>query len=131
MRRASRPVKGAGVCRAGVVILAAALGLAMTDSASAQAPKGQLKAVELAIEASAESVLLPSDAPGNLIVTACAKCNPVSLLATSRSQYFIGRSQVQLADLRREMAARPGATVVVFYDGKTRELTRVVASGRP
>jgi hypothetical protein len=64
-------------------------------------------------------------------VSACAKCNPVSLLATSRSQYFIGRLQVQLSELRREIAARPAATIVVFYDGKTRELTRVVASARP
>ncbi len=98
------------------------------------APKAQLKVVELAIETVAGSVLLPSGTVGNVVVTACGKCAPVSLLATSSTQYFVARSQVSMADLRQALAGQPDAEVVVFYDVKTHELTRVranVSAGTP
>jgi hypothetical protein len=90
--------------------------------------KVPLKAIEQAIEASAGALVLPADAVGNLVVTACDRCAPVSLLVTARSQYFLKGTQVQLADLRRAIATRPEVDVVVFYDANTHELTRLTAS---
>lgn len=112
--------------------LGAALGSpaagAATDAAASKVPKAPLKAIEQAIEASAGGLLLPADSVGTLVVTACDKCAPVSLLVTSRSRYFLGRTPVQLADLRQAVAGRPGVGIVVFYDANTHELTRLTAS---
>jgi hypothetical protein len=113
-------------------LIAAAATVVTAPSATAKpspkAAKVPLKAIEQAIEASAGGLALPADAVGNLVVTACDKCTPVSLLVTTRSQYFLKRTPVQLAELRRAIAGRPEVGVVVFYDANTRELTRLTAN---
>jgi hypothetical protein len=88
-----------------------------------------IKPVELAIETSGETLILPSGSVGTLVVSPCVKCAPLSLIAGARARYFIGRTAVSVEDVRRELASRTRAQVVVFYDAKSHELTRVCVSG--
>lgn len=85
--------------------------------------------LEQAIEARASAVLLPSSANGMLVVTGCTGCAPQSLVTTARTRYLADSVPVTLAALRAALASAPGAGLVVFYDAKSREVTRVMASG--
>jgi len=88
----------------------------------------QLKAIELAVEARADSAVLPSGPSSTLVVTPCTGCKPLALPASERSRYFVGQELVSLTEFRRQMATRPTAMLVIFYRKETNELSRVVAS---
>ena len=99
--------------------------LAIAASANAVA---QLKAIELAVETRADSAVLPSGPSSTLVVTPCTGCQQLSLPASDRSRYFVGPEQVSLTELKRRLANRPSAMLVIFYFKDSRELSRVVAS---
>ena len=108
--------------RAVIALPALALGIAAYP---------QLTPIEQAIEVEAGSVILPSGESGTIVVTQCHGCTPVSLLVTPRSRYFLGDVQISLADMRRELADRPDALLVMLYDERSGELRRLLASARP
>jgi hypothetical protein len=85
-----------------------------------------LRAIEQAIEARAEQVLLPSGPLSSLTVTPCMGCPPRSFLATAGTLYIVNGEQSTLEALRRVLVANPLTAVAVFYDTDRRELTRVV-----
>jgi hypothetical protein len=116
--------------RTGLLTLCVALATSTAAAVAANPTVAgpQVHAVELAIEAPADGLILPASAPGNVVVTRCTGCAPVSVLATARSRYFVGKVQVSLDELRRVVSGQPNASVVVLYDGKSRELTRILAS---
>lgn len=95
---------------------------------AASVANAELRATHDSVEAHAADLVLPSGPLSTLVVTPCRGCSPLSLLATGRTQYLVGRQQVTLEELRREVGRRPDAIVVVIWDRQTRELYRVRAS---
>ena len=93
---------------------------------AADAPRWIL---EQAVEARASAVVLPSSATGMLVVSRCTSCAPQSFVTSSRTQYFVAQEPVALAALRSGFAVAPGTPVTVFYDTRSHEVTRVIASG--
>ena len=102
--------------------------LAMLASSGAPPASAQLEAIELAIETRADAAVLPSGPSSTLVVTPCAGCKPLSLPASARSRYFIGKEPVSLEELKRRVEGRPATLLVIFYRKDSRELSRVIAS---
>jgi hypothetical protein len=137
-KTSATPRAGVRACRAALAVACLNFVLAVlaqvtpadTPSAGPSGSAPRVHAVELAIETQADELLLPGSAPGNVVVTRCtvSGCAPVTLLATDRSRFFLGKSQISLEALRRELAGRPAAGVVVLYDGKSREVMRILTS---
>jgi hypothetical protein len=87
-----------------------------------------IEIIELAIETTAGAVVLPSEPPSSLVVTPCSGCKPLLVPTSARSQYFIDKEPVQLAELKSRLAGRPEAFILIIYDKKTGELRRLRAS---
>lgn len=107
------------------LLLAAAL-LAAALARPARPAGTPLGIVELAIEASQDSIVLPTGPGSTLVVTPCRACRPISLVADARTAYLIGDQAVTLAELRRWLGTRRGVAIAVFYARGTTTLTRVV-----
>lgn len=114
-----------GTWRRALVRPALALVLAGTLAPHATA---QLRALERAVEARAQQLVLPAQPRGTLVVTPCGGCAPLTLLATERTEYRIGAERVSLETLRRFLVVRPDTPVVVLGDAHGRELRRLLAS---
>jgi hypothetical protein len=80
---------------------------------------------ETGIEASTDYVNVPSAAYGAWNVTPCASCDTVILRLDDKSQFFVGNQSVPLATLRK-YAARGASHLDVYYETKTRRVTRVI-----
>lgn len=89
------------------------------------------RVLEQAVEATAAGVLLPASEPGMIVVTGCEGCAPQSFATSARTRYLADGVAVTLRDLRAGLATASHATVTVLYDARTREVTRVIASGLP
>ncbi|MGE3667036.1 MAG: hypothetical protein AB7G51_10505 [Steroidobacteraceae bacterium] len=85
--------------------------------------------LEQAIEAQASDIVLPAGAAGTLVVTPCTGCAPRSFVTSPRTRYVVAKESVTLSAMRGGLRAAPGAYVTVFYDARTHEITRVIASG--
>lgn len=83
---------------------------------------------ETAIETRAGSIVLPSKPPSSTAVTPCRGCRPMLVHTSASAQYFVNRQQVTLEEMRRRLAGRPDAFVLVLYDKKTGQLRRLSAS---
>jgi len=90
-----------------------------------------LQVLEQAVEATAAGVLLPASEPGMVVVTGCEGCAPQSFVTSARTRYLADGVAVTLRDLRAGLATASHASVTVLYDARTREVTRVIASGLP
>jgi len=90
-------------------------------------PAGTIHAIEQAIETRAAALALPNGGVGTLVVTPCARCQPVSILAGSGSTWVLGDRAVGFEELRRALQMYPRAPVLVFYRGAGGELTRLIA----
>lgn len=88
------------------------------------------RAIEAAIETTANRVVLPTGGIGKLDVRRCQACVPVALLAGTASRYFLGPKAVGFEELQTSLATNPRALVVVMYRPDTAELTRLVVSSR-
>jgi hypothetical protein len=94
----------------------------------AQAKPGAIIARELAVEASTDSIVLPSGPLGRLLVTPCRSCAPMNIETDSDTKYFFGDREVPLAELRRLLAGQRGKAAVVLYGRDNRRLTRLLVT---
>jgi len=101
--------------------LAAAIGALAIGAASA-AP--QLGTIEECLESGTDLVSLPGVAGGSLSASQCRGCESFRLKFDQRTRYFIGKEPVTYAKLR-EAAAKGDLRLDVFYQPKTRILTRL------
>jgi hypothetical protein len=76
------------------------------------------------------ALTLPVSANGVAIFQPCSRCKLLSARATDRSQYFINTRPVSLEALRAAVAGT-STPVVVFYDERAMELTRIKALVQP
>jgi hypothetical protein len=101
--------------------LAAAVGALVTASAGAALP---LTTIEECLESGTSLVRLPGVAGGSLSASQCSGCPSVRLSFGARTRYFIGKDLVTYTKLR-EAAAKGDLRLDLFYDPKTRNLTRL------
>jgi hypothetical protein len=101
--------------------LVAAIGLLATAAAGAALP---LKTIEQCLESGTRLVTLPGVAGGSLSARPCSGCPSVRLSFDDRTRYYIGKEQVSYAKLR-EAAAKGDLRLDLFYEPKSRELTRL------
>jgi hypothetical protein len=85
------------------------------------------RAADIALETTAADIVLPLKPPSTLAVTPCLKCAPILLLTSRHTSYAVNDQPVELEELRRRLAGRPGAHVGLTYDSRTRELRDVRA----
>ena len=88
---------------------------------------GSLRAVELSVEATAGSVVVPSDTAGTLLVTPCSGCAPLALQSDLHSQYLLGDKPVAPNVWHAAALTKPQSPVVVLYVKDGHKLTRVLA----
>jgi len=103
------------------VWLAAAAAALVTAAAGAALP---LKTIEECLESGTDLVRLPGVAGGSLAASQCRGCSSLRLRFDARTRYFIGKEPVTYARLR-EAAAKGDLRLDLFYDPKTRNLTRL------
>jgi hypothetical protein len=104
-----------------VVLVAAAL------SGAAQA---QLRAKELAIEATTRSISLPSSEQGVMVAKPCPTCALAVLRMTADTRMYVGKDVVSLAELQKFIATGGERHMVVLWDPRLRTITRILVPGQ-
>lgn len=84
----------------------------------------QLTTVEECLETGTRDVSLPGVASGTVSANPCASCPILRLKLESGTRFYIGKEQVSYARLR-EAAAKGDLRLDLFYEPKTRSLSRV------
>lgn len=108
------------------ILLALSVGCLATSARAQRAP--ELRTVNLAVEAPARAVVLPSGQNSSLITAPCGGCAPKSFLATASTAYFVNEQRVSLAELKTAVAGDPQTFLTVLYSLKTGELISVTAA---
>ncbi|GIK34365.1 MAG: hypothetical protein BroJett010_09240 [Gammaproteobacteria bacterium] len=110
--------------RIGIFLASAALGFVAGGAMAG------MKNIENAYEVTAQQVSLPAVATGQLVVTSCSGCKPVTLRVTEATQFLAAGTAVSLEQMREALHG-PGAgkrLLTVFYRLDNNVVTRVVLS---
>ena len=87
-----------------------------------------LQVLEQAIEVASADIRLPDRIPATLFARSCETCPQKSLQVTQATGFFLGKNAVTQTEFTLEVQ-RSAPTLGIFYDGKTSEITRLVAFG--
>lgn len=109
-------LKNMALAVAGCLILAAQ---AQTQSAS------EFKNIEIAQEALAFSVTLPSGKSDALVMAPCGGCPVKTFRITRSTEYFLGERPVELPELKAALNTHPKTILTVSYIVETGEVTRI------
>jgi hypothetical protein len=101
--------------------IAAAAAVLVAGAAMAALP---LKTIEECVETGTREVSLPGAAGGSLSASPCPGCPSLRLRFDARTRYLIGTQAVTYAQFR-EAAAKRDFRLDLFYEPKTRTLTRL------
>lgn len=93
-------------------------------AATAAGAAPQLATIEECLETGTDAVSLPGTASGSLSTNPCRGCPTLRLRFDGRTRYFVGKEQVTYAKLR-EAAAKGDLRLDLFYEPKSRNLTRL------
>jgi hypothetical protein len=89
------------------------------------------RALEDAIESSTDAVLLPTSQPGTLTFRECTEpCALRSLMVTAQSAFFVGRTQVTLAQFNDYIRRSGPRSLMVFRQPGQNNVTRLTVRGR-
>jgi hypothetical protein len=102
----------------GLILAACAL---VAGAASAALP---LKTIEECIETGTRAVSLPGAAGGSISAAPCAGCAAMNLRFDARTVYLVGKQAVNYAKFR-QVAVKSDLQLDVFYEPKTRTVTRL------
>ena len=92
------------------------------------AEKPTLQVLEQAIEAASADIRLPTRVPATLFARSCETCPQQSLQVSQATRFFLGKNAVTQSEFN--LAVQRSAPMLgIFYDGKTSEITRLVAFG--
>ena len=83
-----------------------------------------LKTVEECIETGTRAVSLPGVAGGSISATPCTGCTSLRLRFDAQTKYLVGKQAVNYTKFR-QAAAKSDLQLDVFYDPKTRTVTRL------
>jgi hypothetical protein len=90
----------------------------------------ELRSHEQPIETSTMYLHLPTALPGSISLAPCESgCSSIPLQINADTLLMFGRKQLSLIELRK-VAANPNLNVAVFFDTRTRVITRLVLSPR-
>ena len=118
------------VPRAAAIALLATTFAAPSVEAQNNTP-APLRALEDAIESSTDAVMLPTSQPGTLTFRACPEpCKLRSLQVTGQSTFFIGATQVTLADFNAHVRRSGPLFLMVFREPNGANVTRLTVSGQ-
>jgi hypothetical protein len=93
--------------------------------------KMRLRALEYAIESSTDAILLPGSQPGTLTFRDCAlPCKVPSLEVSAQSAFFIGGTQVTLADFAAYVRRTGPQPLTVFHQPGRMTVTRITVVGQ-
>lgn len=107
--------------------------LAAASMAVASAPAQAqvfVRGLEQSAEANTDIVTLPESVPSSLSFRICTNCPYVTLSVDDTTRFFVEKHEVTLADLRR-YASRGRLDLDVYYDGKSKTVTRLVLRTEP
>ena len=104
----------------GIRLILAACAL-FAGAASAALP---LTTVEECIETGTRAVMLPGAAGGSISATPCEGCTSVRLRFDAQTRYFVDKQAVNYVKFR-QLAAKSDLHLDVYYDPKTRTVTRL------
>lgn len=89
------------------------------------------KATEDAVETSTDQVLLPTGLPGSITFRDCAEpCALRSLGVSAQTSFFVGPTQVTLADFTAFLRISGSKPLTVFRQPKGTDATRIVVIGQ-
>ena len=83
-----------------------------------------LKTIEECIETGTQTVSLPGAAGGSLSASSCSGCASLRLKFDASTRYYVGRQAVSYTKFR-QAAAKADLRLDVYYEPKTRTLTRL------
>ena len=93
-------------------------------TAGAAAAALPLRTIEECIETGTRSVSLPGAAGGSVSATPCAGCPSLRLRFDAKTRFQVGKQAVNYAKFR-QAATKSDLQLDVFYDPKTRTVTRL------
>lgn len=127
--RNSFPRLLAGIPRAAAIVLLASS--FAVPQVQAQVQPAPLKSLEDAIESSTEVVVLPTSQPGTLTFRDCAEpCKLRTLDVTAQSTFFVGASQVTLAEFNAYIRRTGPQFLMVFRQPDRKNVTRLMVYGQ-
>jgi len=100
--------------------------------AAATPARAVLKAVEQAYELAPSAVRVPTASDAPLTVFPCAKCRAVPLRVKATTAWYVtsppgqATSQAEFLKALRAAGANPRALIYVYYEPRTRHVTRLV-----
>jgi len=95
------------------------------------APFPPTKALEDVVESSTDDALLPTSAPGSITFRNCAEpCKVRSLMVTGQSTFFVGPTQVTLADFNEFLRGSGPRPLTVFRELNGTNVIRIVVIGQ-
>jgi hypothetical protein len=112
-----------------VALLATAFAMPQVwaQQSTARAPT---RSLEDAIETSTDAVLMPSSVPGTLTFRGCREpCRLRSLEVTAESKFFVGATQVTLADFSAYVQRTGEQFLMVFRKPDGTAVTRMLVYG--
>lgn len=95
-----------------------------TLAAGAAMAAPQLQTIEECLESGTRSVSLPGIASGTITANPCTGCPSLRLRVDAKTRFLIGKEQVPYARFR-EAAAKGDLRLDLYYEPKSRTLTRV------
>lgn len=96
----------------------------VTLAAGAAMAAPQLQTIEECLESGTRSVSLPGIASGTITANPCTGCPSLRLRVDAKTRFLIGKEQVPYARFR-EAAAKGDLRLDLYYEPKSRTLTRV------
>lgn len=118
-----------------VVPRVAALALLATSFAVPQVHAGEypapLRSLEDVIESSTDDVLLPASQPGTLTFRNCAEpCKLRALQVSAQSAFFVGDTQVSLAEFNAYVRGAGSRSLMVFRQPDQATASRIRVAGQ-
>jgi len=107
------------------IITAIALLLMSSLAAHARPPRA---VIEDGREVTAAMLTLPSAVNGSVAIQGCTACTRMNLTLSRTAQFFIGRQEVTLADLKRHLRDNPKSSVLVVSPINQPVVSRISAS---
>jgi hypothetical protein len=71
---------------------------------------------------------LPATLGGSVSLMGCATCKRIDLTLSRDAQFFIGKREATLADMKRHLQANPKANVLVVSPINQKVVSRISAS---
>jgi hypothetical protein len=119
----------AGIPRAAAIALLATA--SVMPQVQAQNEPAPLRSLEDAIESSTDAVILPASQPGTLTFRDCADpCKLRALEVNAQSRFFVGSSQVTLAEFNAYVRRTGPQFLMVFHQPDRTNVTRLMVYGQ-